>query len=93
MSIFCSSPAKAETFNRVDKDGTERTKMKSGGKAFFVSQKRQPPTRRTAWLRIRKYGGLTGLELPTHPHACGFSLAHRGAGLRGALEVGNQTKK
>jgi len=41
--------------------------------------------RRTAWLAIRKYGDLTGLELPTpHQlrHACGFALADQGADTR-----------
>ena len=61
----------------------ERARMKPACSAFFVSQKRHPLNRRTAWLVIRKYGDLAGLELPTHPHqlrhACGFALADQGA--------------
>jgi type 1 fimbriae regulatory protein FimB len=64
----------------------ERTKMKPGGRAFFVSQHRKPLNRRTAWLTIRKYGELAGLPLPAHPHmlrhACGFALADQGADTR-----------
>jgi type 1 fimbriae regulatory protein FimB len=64
----------------------ERTKMKPGGRVFFVSQHRKPLNRRTAWLTIRKYGELAGLPLPAHPHmlrhACGFALADQGADTR-----------
>jgi type 1 fimbriae regulatory protein FimB len=64
----------------------ERVRIKPPCKTFFVSQKRQPLNRRTAWLTIRKYGDLAGLELPAHPHqlrhACGFALADQGADTR-----------
>ena len=64
----------------------DRATMKASGKAFFVSQHRKALNRRTAWLTIRKYGDLAGLELPTHPHqlrhACGFALADQGADTR-----------
>ena len=64
----------------------ERAKLKPTGKAFFVSQHRKTLNRRTAWLAIRKYGELAGLELPAHPHqlrhACGFALADQGADTR-----------
>jgi len=53
----------------------DRATLKATDKAFFVSQHRKPLNRRTAWLIIRKYGDLAGLELPAHPHqlrhACG----------------------
>jgi len=64
----------------------ERAKMKPTSKAVFVSQHRKPLNRRTAWLTMRKYGDLAGLELPAHPHqlrhACGFALADQGADTR-----------
>jgi type 1 fimbriae regulatory protein FimB len=64
----------------------ERTKMKATGRSFFAIRRRKSLNRRTAWLTIRKYGGLAGLELPTHPHqlrrACGFALADQGADTR-----------
>ncbi len=46
----------------------DRTTLKASCRAFFVSQHRRPLNWRTAWLAIRKYGVLAGLELPTHPH-------------------------
>ncbi|MGO8783926.1 MAG: tyrosine-type recombinase/integrase [Syntrophobacteraceae bacterium] len=51
-----------------------------------MSRRRKPLNRRTAWLTIRKYGDLAGLELPASPHpqrhACGFFLADQGADTR-----------
>lgn len=65
---------------------TERARLKPDIKAFFVSQHRNALNRRTAWLAIRKYGDLAGLELSAHPHqlrhACGFALADQGADTR-----------
>ncbi len=37
-----------------------RTKMKPETDAFFVSERRGPLSRKTAWLAIRKYGELAG---------------------------------
>ena len=63
-----------------------RAKMKPETDAFFVSERRGPLNRKTAWLAIRKYGELAGLALPAHPHqlrhACGFALADRAADTR-----------
>jgi type 1 fimbriae regulatory protein FimB len=54
--------------------------------AFFVSERRGPLNRKTAWLAIRNYGEQAGLALPAHPHqlrhACGFALADQGADTR-----------
>ncbi|MFZ0929419.1 MAG: tyrosine-type recombinase/integrase [Syntrophobacteraceae bacterium] len=64
----------------------DRATMKPTDRAFIVSQHRKPLNRRTAWLAIRKCGGLAGLDLPTHPHQirhpCGFALADQGADTR-----------
>jgi type 1 fimbriae regulatory protein FimB len=61
----------------------DRATMKATGRAFFVSRRRKPLNRRTAWLTIRKYGDLAGLEPPTYGHqfrhVCCFALADRGA--------------
>jgi type 1 fimbriae regulatory protein FimB len=60
--------------------------MKPETDAFFVSARRAPLSRKTAWLAIRKYADLAGLALPAHPHmlrhACGFALADQGADTR-----------
>ena len=51
--------------------------------AFFISERRSPLSRQTAWLMIRDYGRLAGLPVEAHPHmlrhACGFALADQGA--------------
>ena len=60
--------------------------MKPETDAFFVSERRSPLSRKTAWVTIRTYGRLAGLPVEAHPHmlrhACGFALADQGAGTR-----------
>ena len=64
----------------------ERARMKPEGEAFFISERRLPLNRKTAWLAIREYGKKAGLALPAHPHmlrhGCGFALADQGADTR-----------
>ena len=54
--------------------------------AFFISERRSPLSRQTAWLMIRDYGRLAGLPVEAHPHmlrhACGYALADQGADTR-----------
>jgi type 1 fimbriae regulatory protein FimB len=65
---------------------TQRTRMNPDTKALFISERRQPLSRKTAWVLIRDYGEAAGLALPAHPHmlrhACGFALADQGADTR-----------
>ena len=65
---------------------TERVKMKPATDAFFVSERRTPLSRKTAWLAIRSYGEKAKLSIAAHPHmlrhACGFALADQGADTR-----------
>jgi type 1 fimbriae regulatory protein FimB len=65
---------------------TERQRMKPDGKALFVSERRQPLSRKTAWVSIRDYGEAAGLAVASHPHmlrhACGYALADQGADTR-----------
>lgn len=64
----------------------QRERMAPDTHAFFVSERRQPLNRRTAWAAIRRYGELAGLPLDAHPHmlrhACGYALADQGADTR-----------
>lgn len=64
----------------------ERARMKPEGDAFFISERRLPLNRKTAWLAIRAYGEKAKLALPAHPHmlrhGCGFALADQGADTR-----------
>jgi len=65
---------------------TERARMKPKTDAFFISERRGPLSRKTAWLAIRTYGKRAGLPVEAHPHmlrhACGFALADQGADTR-----------
>jgi type 1 fimbriae regulatory protein FimB len=64
----------------------DRARMKPETDAFFISERRSPLSRKTAWLMIRDYGRLAGLPVEAHPHmlrhACGFALADQGADTR-----------
>ena len=64
----------------------ERAKMQPETDAFFISERRTPLTRKTAWVAIRTYSRLAGLSVEAHPHmlrhACGFALADQGADAR-----------
>ena len=64
----------------------ERARMKPETDAFFISERRRPLSRTTAWLAMRTYGERAGLPVVAHPpmlrHACGFALADQGADTR-----------
>jgi type 1 fimbriae regulatory protein FimB len=64
----------------------ERARMKPKTDAFFISERRGPLSRKTAWLAIRTHGKRAGLSVAAHPHmlrhACGFALADQGADTR-----------
>lgn len=63
-----------------------RAKGKPETDTFFVSERKTPLSRKTAWQAVKKYGELAGLPLPAHPHmlrhACGYALADQGADTR-----------
>ena len=69
---------------------TERQRMKPEGKALFVSERRQPLNRKTAWVIIRDYGKDARLGVASHPHmlrhACGFALPIK-ARIRGLFKI------
>src|SRR6266849_5945787 len=64
----------------------DRAKMKPETDAFFISERRSPLSRKTAWLAIRTDGERAGLPVDAHPHmlrhARGFALADQGADTR-----------
>ena len=63
-----------------------RAKMQPETETFFISERRGPLSRKTAWVMIRDYGRHAGLSVEAHPHmlrhACGFALADQGADTR-----------
>jgi type 1 fimbriae regulatory protein FimB len=64
----------------------ERKRLKPEGDSFFVSERRLPLNRKTAWAAIRTYGEKAELSIAAHPHmlrhGCGFALADQGADTR-----------
>ena len=84
--LSTTQPLRAEEIKLIKAWLAIREKMKPATDVFFVSERRGPLSRKTAWLAIRKYGELAGLPLPAHPHmlrhACGYALADQGADTR-----------
>ncbi len=79
-------PLRADELLAIKSWLADREKMKLDSNAFFVSERRGPLSRKTAYVFIRHYGERAGLPLPTHPHmlrhACGFALVDQGADTR-----------
>lgn len=84
--LSTTQPLRADEVKAIKAWLAVRSKMKPETDDFFLSNRRGPLSRKTAWLAIRKYGELAGLPLPAHPHmlrhACGFALADQGADTR-----------
>ena len=84
--LSTTHPLRPDEIKAVNAWLAARVKMKPETDAFFISERRRPLSRITAWLAIRKYGELAALPLPAHPHmlrhACGFALADQGADTR-----------
>ena len=59
----------------------ERERLKPRGTRLFVSERRQPLSRKTIWVLIRRYGTLAGLPRLAHPqmlrHGCGYALVEQ----------------
>ena len=86
QGLSTTQPLRPEEIRVIQAWLRERKAMKAPTDAFFISERRQPLSRKTAWLAVRKYGELAGLPLPVYPHmlrhACGYALADQGADTR-----------
>ena len=84
--LSTTQPLRSEELRALKAWLAERARMKPTGKALFISERRQPLNRKTAWALIRDYGEAAGLAVAAHPHmlrhACGFALADQGADTR-----------
>ena len=86
QGLSTTHPLRSDELRMIKIWLTERAKMKPETEAFFVSERRGPLSRKTAWVMIREYGRRAGLAVDAHPHmlrhACGFALADQGADTR-----------
>lgn len=84
--LSTTHPLRGDELRMIKTWLAERAKMKPETDAFFISERRSPLSRKTAWLAIREYGRRAGLPVDAHPymlrHACGFALADQGADTR-----------
>jgi type 1 fimbriae regulatory protein FimB len=86
QGLSTTHPLRGDELRAIKASLADRAKMKPETDAFFVTERRGPLSRKTAWLMIRDYGRLAGLPVEAHPHmlrhACGFALADQGADTR-----------
>jgi type 1 fimbriae regulatory protein FimB len=84
--LSTTHPLRADEMKSIKAWLAVRAKMKPETEAFFVTERRGPLSRKTAWVMIRDYGKLADLPVDAHPHmlrhACGFALADQGADTR-----------
>ena len=84
--LSTTQPLRGDELRAVKAWLIQRARMKPTGKAFFVSEQRQPLHRSTVNLALQKYSAAASLPLLAHPHmlrhACGFALADQGADTR-----------
>lgn len=84
--LSTTHPLRADELRAIKAWMVQRARMAPDTDVFFVSERRQPLNRRTAWAAIRRYGEQAGLPLDAHPHmlrhACGYALADQGADTR-----------
>jgi type 1 fimbriae regulatory protein FimB len=84
--LSTTHPLRADELKAIKAWLSIRAKMQPETDDFFLSARRAPLSRKTAWLAIKRYGELAGLPLAAHPHmlrhACGFALADQGADTR-----------
>src|SRR5262249_32040607 len=84
--LSTTHPLRGDEIRAIKAWLADRAKMKPRTDAFFISERRSPLSRKTAWLMIRDYGEMAELSVDTHRHmlrhACGFALADQGADTR-----------
>lgn len=84
--LCTTHPLRMEELKAIKAWLAERKRLAPESDAFFVSERRGPLNRRTAWSAIQRYGELAGLSVEVHPHmlrhACGYALANQGADTR-----------
>ena len=84
--LSTTHPLRGDEIRAIKAWLTDRARMKPKTDAFFLSERRNSLSRKTAWLMIRDYGRQAGLSVEAHPHmlrhACGFALADQGADTR-----------
>jgi type 1 fimbriae regulatory protein FimB len=84
--LSTTHPLRGDELRLIKAWRAERAQMKPETDAFFISERRCPLSRKTAWVMIRNYGRLADLAVDAHPHmlrhACGFALADQGADTR-----------
>lgn len=79
-------PLRIDEIKALKKWLVRRERMQPEGKTLFISERRMPLSRKTAWRFFRSYGEAAELDITAHPHmprhACGFALADQGADTR-----------
>ena len=79
QGLSTTQPLRPEEIRAIKAWLKARPAMRPATAAFFVSERRGPLSRKTAWLAVRNCGERAGLPLPAYPHllrhACGSTFA------------------
>src|SRR5208283_2942648 len=67
--LSTTQPLRADELRLIKAWLIARAKMKPTGKAFFISERREPLSPKRAWAAIRRYGELVCLPLPAPPRS------------------------
>ena len=73
--LSTTHPLRGDELRAIKAWLAERAKMDLQTEAFFVSERRRPLSRKTAWVMIRAYGERAGLPLPLIPICCAMPAA------------------
>jgi type 1 fimbriae regulatory protein FimB len=86
QGLSTTHPLRGDELRAIKTWLAERATMQPQTDAFFLSERCDPLSRKTAWVVIRAYGKRAGLPIEAHPHmlchTCGFALADQGADTR-----------
>src|SRR5438132_12002080 len=66
--LSTTHPLRGDEIRAIKAWLADRARMKPKTDAFFISERRSPLSRKTAWLTIRDHGTLAALSEDAHPH-------------------------
>src|SRR5262245_65125695 len=64
--LTTTQPLRSDELRVLKAWPAERARMKPQGKTLFISDRRQPLSRKTAWVMIKGYGEAAGLAVAAH---------------------------
>jgi type 1 fimbriae regulatory protein FimB len=73
--LSTTHPLRGDEIRAIKAWLADRARMTPETDACFLSERRRPLSRKTAWRMIRDYGRLAGLPVEAHPHMLRHTLS------------------